>query len=52
MNKKGKKVVPKGGKKTSWVILVAKKVVKNPPAKTGDTGLISGPERSHMLQSN
>ena len=27
-------------------------VVKNPPAKAGDTGLIPGPGRSHMLQSN
>ena len=27
-------------------------VVKNPPANAGDTGSISGPGRSHMLQSN
>ena len=27
-------------------------VVKNPPANAGDTGLISGPERSYMPQSN
>ena len=27
-------------------------VVKNPPANAGDTGLIPGPERSHMPQSN
>ena len=26
-------------------------VVKNPPANAGDTGLIPGPGRSHMLQS-
>ena len=26
--------------------------VKNPPAKAGETGSISGPRRSHMLQSN
>ena len=27
-------------------------VVKNPPANAGDTGLIPGPGRSHMLWSN
>ena len=27
-------------------------VVKNPPASAGDSGLILGPGRSHMLQSN
>ena len=27
-------------------------VVKNPPANAGDTVLIHGPGRSHMLQSN
>ena len=27
-------------------------VVKNPPANAGDTGLSSGPERSHMPRSN
>ena len=27
-------------------------VVKNPPANAGDTGLIPGPGRSHMPQSN
>ena len=27
-------------------------VVKNLPASTGDTGLIPGPGRSHILQSN
>ena len=27
-------------------------VVKNPPANAGDTGLIPGPGRSHMLRSN
>ena len=27
-------------------------VVKNPPANAGDTGLIPGPGRSHMLQGN
>ena len=27
-------------------------VVKNPPASGGDVGSISGPGRSHMLQSN
>ena len=27
-------------------------VVKNPPAKAGDTGSIPGPGRSHSLQSN
>ena len=27
-------------------------VVKNPPASAGDTGLIPGLERSHMLWSN
>ena len=27
-------------------------VVKNLPASEGDTGLISGPGRSHMLRSN
>ena len=27
-------------------------VVKNPPAHVGDTGLIPGWERFHMLQSN
>ena len=27
-------------------------VVKNPPAKAGDTGSSPGPERSHMLRSN
>ena len=27
-------------------------VVKNPTASAGDTGLISDPGRSHMLQSN
>ena len=27
-------------------------VVKNPPATAWDTGLIPGPERFHMLQSN
>ena len=27
-------------------------VVKNPPAHAGDTGSISGPGRSHMLQGN
>ena len=27
-------------------------VVKNPPCNAGDTGLIPGPGRSHMLQSN
>ena len=27
-------------------------VVKNPPANTGDTGLIPGQGRSHMSQSN
>ena len=27
-------------------------VVKNPPANTGDMGLIPGPGRSHMLWSN
>ena len=27
-------------------------VVKNPPAKAGDTGSSPGPERSHMPQSN
>ena len=27
-------------------------VIKNPPANAGDTGLIPGPGRSHMLQSN
>ena len=26
--------------------------VKNLPTKAGDTGLITGPGRSHMLQSN
>ena len=27
-------------------------VVRNPPANAGDTGLIPGPGRSHMLRSN
>ena len=27
-------------------------VVENPPANAGDTGLIPGPERSHMPRSN
>ena len=27
-------------------------VVKNPPAKAGDSGSIPSLERSHMLQSN
>ena len=27
-------------------------VVKNPPAKAGDTGSIPGPGRSHMSQGN
>ena len=27
-------------------------VVKNPPCNASDMGLIPGPERSHMLQSN
>ena len=27
-------------------------VVKNPPAKAGDTGLSPGPGRSHMPRSN
>ena len=27
-------------------------VVKNPPPNAGDTGLIPGPGRSHMPQSN
>ena len=27
-------------------------MVKNPPAKAGDTGSIPGPGRSHMLQDN
>ena len=27
-------------------------VVKNPPANAGDTGLIPGPGRSHMLRNN
>ena len=27
-------------------------VVKNPPGNSGDTGLIPGLGRSHMLQSN
>ena len=27
-------------------------VVKNPPAKAGDTGSSPGPGRSHMLRSN
>ena len=27
-------------------------VVQNPPASAGDTGLILGPGRSHMSQSN
>ena len=27
-------------------------VVTNPPASAGDTGLIPGPGRSHMLRSN
>ena len=27
-------------------------VVRNPPANAGDTGLSSGPERSHMPWSN
>ena len=27
-------------------------VVKNPPANAGDTGLIPGPGRSHILRSN
>ena len=27
-------------------------VVKNPPCNAGDTGLISGPRRSHMPQGN
>ena len=27
-------------------------VVKTPPANSGDTGLIPGPGRSHMPQSN
>ena len=27
-------------------------VVKNPPANAGDMGLIPGPRRSHMSQSN
>ena len=27
-------------------------VVKNPPANAGDTGLIPGPGKSHMLQIN
>ena len=27
-------------------------VIKNPPANAGDMGLIPGPERSHMPQSN
>ena len=27
-------------------------VVKNPPAKAGDTGSIPGPGRSHMPRSN
>ena len=27
-------------------------VVKNPPAKAGDTGSIPGPRRSHVLQGN
>ena len=27
-------------------------VVKHPPANAGDTGLIPGPGRSHMLRSN
>ena len=27
-------------------------VVKNPPANAGDTGLIPGPGRSHMLWRN
>ena len=27
-------------------------VVKNPPANAGDTGLMPGPGKSHMLRSN
>ena len=37
--------------KQSWDLL-ASLVVKNPLANSGDTGLILGPGRSHMPQSN
>ena len=36
----------------TWVSLVVDAVDKNPPAKTGDLGLISGLGRVHMPQSN
>ena len=41
--------------KKSWTLLThtldfpGSPVVKNPPAKAGDTGLIPGPGRSHTL---
>ena len=38
--------------KSEWRDFPGGAVVKNPPAKAGDTGSSSGPVRSHMLQSN
>ena len=37
--------------KSAWV-LPGGSVVKNPPAKAGNTGLIPDPGRSHMPRSN
>ena len=37
---------------TTWSDFHGGAVVKNPPANAGDTGLIPGPGRSHMLWSN
>ena len=34
------------------ISLVGGPVVKNPPANAGDTGLIPGAGRSHVLQDN
>ena len=38
--------------KTIWQGFPGGSVVKDPPASAGDTGSISDPVRSHMLQSN
>ena len=35
-----------------YIIFPGGVVVKNPPANEGDTGLIPGTGRFHMLQSN
>ena len=38
--------------KSPWWGFPGGSVAKNPPANAGDTGLISGPERSHLQRSN